>query len=93
MFLRREEYNRSDWFTVDLTGLSGLITRVGNFLVQLAALQLIIEATNGLPRITRGGSRILFFWKEIKVCIVSVFVWPFVFEDSSKYPLFSVARK
>ena len=41
-------------------------------------------------------SRILFlafFLKEMKVCIVSFFVWSFVYEDSLKYLLFSKTKK
>ena len=37
--------------------------------------KLLTGATDGLLSITRGGSRIPFFLKEIKVCIVP-FLWP-----------------
>ena len=62
----------------------------------LKQISVLSQYTNGLLPITSGRTRILFlafFLKEMKVCIVSFFVWSFVFEDSSKYLLFSETKK
>ena len=58
--------NRSDWLNVDLMHLSGLIKHLKFSLSNWLLNSQFAGAINGLLPITRCGSRILFFLKEMK---------------------------
>ena len=65
-----------------------------NVLTCLMLKQLITGATNGLLPITRGVQiSILFFLEGDESMHCSFFEWPFVFEDSLEYQLFSGIKR
>ena len=84
--------------TVLLTGLMLTIriyqalSRIWNSRCPIGYLTANYRSYYWAPANNKGWISDPFFFKE-KVCIVPFFVWSFVFEDSLKYPLFSVAKK
>ena len=70
MFLWREQYNRSDWLSVDLTHLSGLIKDLKNSRCPIGCLKANYRS-QGVDL-----ASFFFFLKEIKACIVPFWCGP-----------------